>query len=460
MIIQCKECGTKYRFDKLQIEGEGVWVRCSRCEATFFQKNPLVEISSLMHSMEPEGEVTAEETEETDSALGEIEVESGEFEPTGKDDYRDVGEGIEVEWVEEEKAQVAGEAEAEDTVQVPTGEDDYRDAGEGRESEGGGEEEAGDRQKVLGEIEVESDEFEPTGEDVSRDTDGGRESEGVEEEARVAEDVESGDDVKEPTWEETYGDVGEITGGEGTRERQRVSEPWTFGDADEVIYSERITGRKRMRGLWTLVGKVLFYLVLLALLSGGVYLWLVPEARETVSKIASPWIEKIRGIEDSVEIEGTKETVLPKAEKMLGIKDKGVADEGLPELRVTLIDVGERFVKGWTGETIMVTEGSAVNANTLAVSNIRVRGKMLGSSGNVLSEAESNCGIILTDDELKSLTMDEIKKELSNPYGRDFRNAEIKPGDGIPFMLVFTMPAEEASELVVELMGIEAAKIK
>ena len=49
-------------------------------------------------------------------------------------------------------------------------------------------------------------------------------------------------------------------------------------------------------------------------------------------------------------------------------------------------------------------------------------------------------------------------KELSHPYGRDFRNAGIKPDDGIPFMLVFTMPDEEASELVVELIGIEASQ--
>jgi len=159
-------------------------------------------------------------------------------------------------------------------------------------------------------------------------------------------------------------------------------------------------------------------------------------------------------------IEGVKETVLPKPEKTLGIEGKSVPDKGLPELRVTLVNVGERFVKGGTAESIMVVEGSAVNANTLAVSNIRVRGKILDSSGKVLFEEESNCGTILTDDELKSLTRDEIKKELSNPYGRDVHNADIKPGAGIPFMLVFTMPSEDASDLVVELIGIEAAKSK
>jgi predicted Zn finger-like uncharacterized protein len=40
MIIQCGKCGTKYRFDEAQIDGEGAWVRCSRCRDVFFQENP------------------------------------------------------------------------------------------------------------------------------------------------------------------------------------------------------------------------------------------------------------------------------------------------------------------------------------------------------------------------------------------------------------------------------------
>jgi predicted Zn finger-like uncharacterized protein len=41
MIIQCKQCRTKFRFDDAQMEGDGLWVRCSRCQHVFFQDNPL-----------------------------------------------------------------------------------------------------------------------------------------------------------------------------------------------------------------------------------------------------------------------------------------------------------------------------------------------------------------------------------------------------------------------------------
>lgn len=41
MIIQCKQCRTKFRFDESQMEGDGVWMRCGRCQHVFFHDNPL-----------------------------------------------------------------------------------------------------------------------------------------------------------------------------------------------------------------------------------------------------------------------------------------------------------------------------------------------------------------------------------------------------------------------------------
>jgi predicted Zn finger-like uncharacterized protein len=40
MIVQCKKCETKFKFDEFLIEGEGVWVRCSRCKNVFFLDDP------------------------------------------------------------------------------------------------------------------------------------------------------------------------------------------------------------------------------------------------------------------------------------------------------------------------------------------------------------------------------------------------------------------------------------
>ena len=40
MIILCPKCETQYRFDDSLSEGDGVWVRCSRCRHVFFQPRP------------------------------------------------------------------------------------------------------------------------------------------------------------------------------------------------------------------------------------------------------------------------------------------------------------------------------------------------------------------------------------------------------------------------------------
>ena len=43
MIIRCRKCETRFRFEDNLIIGEGVWVRCSRCRHVFFQENPAQE---------------------------------------------------------------------------------------------------------------------------------------------------------------------------------------------------------------------------------------------------------------------------------------------------------------------------------------------------------------------------------------------------------------------------------
>lgn len=53
MIIQCRQCRTKFRFDDALMEGDGVWLRCSQCQHVFFQDNP--------HIVQPGGETMAAE---------------------------------------------------------------------------------------------------------------------------------------------------------------------------------------------------------------------------------------------------------------------------------------------------------------------------------------------------------------------------------------------------------------
>jgi len=42
MVIQCRQCRTKFRFDDSLMQGSGVWLKCSRCGHVYFQENPLL----------------------------------------------------------------------------------------------------------------------------------------------------------------------------------------------------------------------------------------------------------------------------------------------------------------------------------------------------------------------------------------------------------------------------------
>jgi predicted Zn finger-like uncharacterized protein len=54
MIIQCKQCRTKFRFDDAHMQGSGIWLRCSRCGHVYFQENPYAKKPALDSIVEPE----------------------------------------------------------------------------------------------------------------------------------------------------------------------------------------------------------------------------------------------------------------------------------------------------------------------------------------------------------------------------------------------------------------------
>lgn len=55
MIIQCKQCFTKFRFEDALLKEDGVWVRCGLCEHEFFQRHPTASPNAPSASIPPVG---------------------------------------------------------------------------------------------------------------------------------------------------------------------------------------------------------------------------------------------------------------------------------------------------------------------------------------------------------------------------------------------------------------------
>lgn len=73
MIIQCIKCSTRFRFDESLMEGDGVWVRCSRCREVFFQEKPV--------KAEPQEEPVAE-AERSAAVVEEPDADTPDFDKT------------------------------------------------------------------------------------------------------------------------------------------------------------------------------------------------------------------------------------------------------------------------------------------------------------------------------------------------------------------------------------------
>lgn len=313
MIIQCQQCRTRFRFDESLIEGEGVWVRCSRCRHVFFQENPsaasgaaVVPEPAVQAPVEPVGQFH--------------EARVSEFDGRGPllDDSMDL---LHRESSDEEAIL--------DSVAI------FRE--------------------TLEEDRPATEDFEEPSED-----------EGAWPEESAEEIPEEG--------EETYEEI----------ERRARRMPW----------------------------KLLAWMTLIVVLIGGLYLFFFPEVGQQlwhqVSSLAL--FERIRPVAKQPEV--------------------GPA-------QVLLQDVRQRFVPNGLLGDVRVVEGVAVNGSQYPMTRVSIRAELYDAAGAVVRERSAYCGNLLSEQELATLTEEQMLQELSIPQGSDISNDRIEPEGQIPFMVVF-----------------------
>lgn len=83
---------------------------------------------------------------------------------------------------------------------------------------------------------------------------------------------------------------------------------------------------------------------------------------------------------------------------------------------------------------------------------IRLRAVLLGKDNNPLGEQYVFAGNILSDEDLKGLSMPEINTRLSIRGGQMGRNVSIEPRGEIPFMLVFDSLPENLADYHVDVV--------
>ena len=122
-------------------------------------------------------------------------------------------------------------------------------------------------------------------------------------------------------------------------------------------------------------------------------------------------------------------------------------------LKIDTLEVESAFVKNSKAGKLFAVTGKVKNGYSDARSYIKVTGKLYTKGKNLVQEETVFCGNVLSDIELSNMELSAIKKRLSNRIGDNNSNIGVKPGQKLPFMIIFSKLPSNLEEFAVEAEG-------
>lgn len=113
----------------------------------------------------------------------------------------------------------------------------------------------------------------------------------------------------------------------------------------------------------------------------------------------------------------------------------------------------DSWKKNQTAGQLLVITGLAKNLFAEPRSYIQLRGILNGAPGEILARKMVYCGNVLTDEELETLSMEEINRRLQERTGSGGTNTNVPPGQSVAFMMVFDSVPDTLTGYVVEVVG-------
>jgi len=142
-----------------------------------------------------------------------------------------------------------------------------------------------------------------------------------------------------------------------------------------------------------------------------------------------------------------------------GVKFFGAKEEKAPapvsdvhgKLQIEMIaNPNYTFVQNEKAGELLVVTGNVTNRYDHPRSNIEVKGNVYDKAGKVVVTSSAYCGNMFTDSDLAGLELETINKRLANRKGDNNANVGIKPGQAVPFTVVFGNLPVDVSEFEVE----------
>jgi len=122
-------------------------------------------------------------------------------------------------------------------------------------------------------------------------------------------------------------------------------------------------------------------------------------------------------------------------------------------IKIDTFDIDSTFVKNTKAGNLFVITGRIKNGYSDDRSFIRVTGKLYTKGKILVQKKTVSCGNVLSDIELSNLELAAIKKRLLNRLGDNKSNIRVKPGQELPFMIVFGNLPADLEEFAIEAEG-------
>lgn len=129
-------------------------------------------------------------------------------------------------------------------------------------------------------------------------------------------------------------------------------------------------------------------------------------------------------------------------------KKEDVSDAGIS--RLAFKDVKGSFMQSEKAGQLFLIQGVVTNHYAKPRNFILLKGSLLDDKGKVVKTKMTYAGNTFTDDQLKTMSLEEINKGLKNRPGNANTNVNVKPEGDVPFTVVIEELPENLSEFTVE----------
>jgi len=120
---------------------------------------------------------------------------------------------------------------------------------------------------------------------------------------------------------------------------------------------------------------------------------------------------------------------------------------------ITTLDIGSKFIENSSHGKLFIITGTVKNDYPQNRRHIQMSGKLYAKGKKLVKSETVYAGNLLSDKELSEMTRDAIAAHLSKPNGDRNSNAAVKPGQQIPFMVVFAELPPDLEEFTIEVAG-------